>query len=111
MNVQVAYVVQHYEANGVENHQRPHEQLDGLWTVGVKNYPVMSDFPDLYAQSKDREVAFNEAKKVFEAAGVTYDDFVQYMTECFPRFKRGIWSRNPCACFRGIDGSHYLFVR
>ena len=87
LNVQVAYVVQHFEANGVINHQRPHEQLDGLWTVGVKNYPVMSDFPDLYAQSKDRQVAFSQAEEVFESAGVTYDDFVAYMEGCIERFK------------------------
>lgn len=87
LNVQVAYVVQHFEANGVQNHQRPHEQLDGLWTVGIRNYPVMSDFPDLYAQSKDRQVALSQAKAVFESAGVTYDDFVAYMTGCIERFK------------------------
>ena len=87
MQVQVAYVVQHFEANGVLNHQRPHEQLDGLWTVGVRNYPVMSDFPDLYAKSKDRNVAFSEAEKVYEKAGISYDDFVEYMTDCIRRFK------------------------
>ncbi len=90
IDVQVAYVIQHFEVNGVMNHQRPHEQLDGLWTVGVKNYPVMSDFPDLYAQSKDRAVAFSQAQKVFEAAGVTYDDFIGYMTECIRRFKPAV---------------------
>lgn len=87
LQVQVAYVVQHFEANGVQNHQRPHEQLDGLWTVGVRNYPVMSDFPDLYAQSKDRQVAFSQAEAVFKSAGVTYEDFVAYMEECIERFK------------------------
>lgn len=90
MDVQVAYVIQHFEVNGIENHQRPHEQLDGLWTVGVRNYPVMSDFPDLYAQSKDRKTAFSQAEKVFEAAGVSYDDFVSYMTECIRRFKPSV---------------------
>lgn len=90
MDVQVAYVIQHFEVNGVFNHQRPHEQLDGLWAVGVKNYPVMSDFPDLYAQSKDRAVAFSEAEKVFASAGVTYDDFIGYMTECIRRFKPSV---------------------
>ena len=90
MKVQVAYVIQHFEVNGVLNHQRPHEQLDGLWTVGVRNYPVMTDFPDLYAQSKDRKTAFSQAEKVFEAAGVTYDDFVAYMTECIRRFKPSV---------------------
>ena len=90
MKVQVAYVIQHFEVNGVQNHQRPHEQLDGLWTVGVRNYPVMSDFPDLYAQSKNRKEAFAQAEKVFAAAGVTYDDFVSYMTECIRRFKPSV---------------------
>lgn len=87
LKVQVAYVVQHFEAGGVKNHQRPHEQLDGLWTVGVRNYPVMSDFPDLYAQSKDRETALAMTKNVFSSAGVEYEDFVQYFTDCIMRFK------------------------
>ncbi len=87
LRVQVAYVVQHFEANGVANHKRPHEQLDGLWTVGVRNYPVMSDFPDLYAESKDRKVAFEQALAVYESAGITYNDFLSYITECFRRFK------------------------
>ena len=87
LKVQVVYGVQHFEANGVKNHQRPHEQLDGLWTVGVRNYPIMPEFPDLYAESKDRNVAFKNACRVYEAAGVTYDDFVSYATECLRRFK------------------------
>lgn len=87
LQVQVAYIVQHFEVNGSKNHQRPHEQLDGLWTVGVRNYPVMSDFPDLYAESKDRNVAFKQAEQVFATAGVTYDDFISYITECIRRFK------------------------
>lgn len=45
LGVQVAYLVQHFEANGVQDHKRPHEQLDGLWTVGVRNYPIISGFP------------------------------------------------------------------
>ena len=87
MNVQVAYVIQHFENGGIMDHQRPHEQLDGLWTVGVKNYPVMSDFPDLYAQSKNRQEALKQAESVFEAKGITHEDFVAYMTECIRRFK------------------------
>ena len=87
LQVQVAYVVQHFEANQVKNHQRPHEQLDGLWKVGVRNYPVMSDFPDLYAESKDRETAFKQAVAVYESVGITYDDFLNYITECIRRFK------------------------
>ncbi len=87
LNVQVVYIVQHFEANGYEDHTRPHEQLDGLWAVGVRNYPVMSDFPDVYSESKDRATAFAMAEKAFGAAGVTYDDFKGYITECLRRFK------------------------
>lgn len=87
LKVQVAYVVQHFEANHVQNHVRPHEQLDGLWAVGVRNYPVMSEFPDLYAESKDRDTAFSQAVATYEKAGYTYDDFAAYITKCFRRFK------------------------
>lgn len=87
LKVQVVYIVQHFEANGVEDHTRPHEQLDGLWAVGVRNYPVMSDFPDVYSESKDKDTAFAMAEKAFGAAGVTFDDFKGYITECLRRFK------------------------
>ena len=87
LQVQVAYVVQHFEVGKSQNHVRPHEQLDGLWTVGVRNYPVMSEFPDLYAESKNRETALSRAKKVYENAGYTYEDFVNYFVGCIRRFK------------------------
>lgn len=87
LRVQVAYMVQHYKAYNTENHRRPHEQLDGLWTVGVKNYPVMSEFPDLYAESKDRETAFSQGKAVYESVGITYDDFVSCVTGWLRRFR------------------------
>jgi len=87
LQVQVAYVVQHFEVNKTQNHVRPHEQLDGLWVVGVRNYPVMSEFPDLYAESKDRETALTQAKKVYENAGYSYEDFVDYLVGCIRRFK------------------------
>ncbi|MBQ7034171.1 MAG: PIG-L family deacetylase [Clostridia bacterium] len=87
MEVQVVYIVQHFEANGIKDHTRPHEQLDGLWKVGVRHYPVMSTFPDVYSESKNRDVAFKQAEKAFGAAGVTYDDFKSYITECLRRFK------------------------
>lgn len=87
LKVQVAYIVQHFEAYNTLNHQRPHEQLDGLWNVGVRYYPIISDFPDLYAESKDRDTAFAQATKVFAGVGVTYDDFISYITECIRRCK------------------------
>lgn len=81
LRVQVVYIVQHFEANGYQDHIRPHEQLDGLWTVGVRNYPVMSEFPDLYSES------FEGAKSAFASAGYTYEDFKGYITDCLNRFE------------------------
>ncbi len=80
-NVQVAYIVQHFQVWNELNHQRPHEQLNGLWAVGVTNYPVMSDFPDLYSESLEGAIS------AFKSAGVTEEDFASYMTECIRRFK------------------------
>ena len=87
LEVQVVYIVQHFEVGGIRDHKRPHEQLDGLWTVGVRNYPVMSDFPDVYSESKNRETAFAQAEKAFGTYGITYDDFCEYITGCIRRFK------------------------
>lgn len=39
--VQVVYLTNHWDTQ-----YRPHEQINGLWTVGVKNYPVVGHFPD-----------------------------------------------------------------
>ena len=86
LNVQVAYLVQYFEG-GYADHRRPHEQLDGLWTVGVRSYPVMPRFPDLYSESKNREKALAQALSVYEAAGYTYEDFVDYLTWCIRRFQ------------------------
>ncbi len=33
--------------------KREHEKLDGLWAIGVRNYPVNGPFDDLYSESLD----------------------------------------------------------
>lgn len=76
MTVQVAYIVSHFDT-----HERPHEQLDGLWTVGIRNYPIMTDFPDLYSESEDY------ARAVFSAYEVEFEDFVSFAAETLRRFK------------------------
>lgn len=87
LGVQVAYLVQHFEANGVQDHRRPHEQLDGLWTVGVRNYPIISEFPDFYSEGTSRENALENALAVYRRSGDSYDDFVGYLTACIRRCK------------------------
>ena len=75
-DVQVIYAVSHFDT-----HERPHEQLDGLWTVGVRNYPIISEIPDLYSES------FDGAIETYKNRGVSYDAFTEYITECIRRFK------------------------
>ncbi len=82
MNVQVAYLV-----NNTDSHERPHEILSGLWKVGIRNYPVFSDIPDISTQAADRTDAKNMAIKAYEGAGYTFDHFVEYITGCIRRFK------------------------
>ncbi|MDD2362325.1 MAG: PIG-L family deacetylase [Oscillospiraceae bacterium] len=47
--VQVAYLIRHGQSRN--EYFRNHELLDGLWKVGVRNYPMISDFEDYYASS------------------------------------------------------------
>ncbi len=42
--VQVSYLIRH-------GYGRTHELLDGLWTVGITNYPILSDFGDKYCST------------------------------------------------------------
>ncbi|MBR4457693.1 MAG: PIG-L family deacetylase [Clostridia bacterium] len=37
--------------------QRQHELLDGLWSMGVRNYPVISPFPDHYGKTEEATLA------------------------------------------------------
>ncbi|MBR6513690.1 MAG: PIG-L family deacetylase [Clostridia bacterium] len=100
LQVQVVYSVQHFSVNDDRNHVRPHEQLDGLWTVGVRSYPVMTDFPDVYSESTNRNTAFTQAEAAFGAHGITYDDFCSYLTECIRRFKPLV------VITHGLDGEY-----
>lgn len=76
LSVQVVYIINHFDT-----YARPHEQLDGLWAVGIRNYPVMTDFPDLFSESEEYALA------VFSAYGVEFSDFTGYITEQIRRFK------------------------
>ena len=76
VDVQVVYLISHFDTTA-----RPHEQLNGLWTVGIRNYPIISDFPDLYSESLEG------AKNAFEAQGFTYNDFTSFIVENTRRFK------------------------
>ncbi len=74
LNVQVAYMTSHWGEP-----YRPHEMLNALWTGGLKNYPVMGKFPDIYSTSLEH------AKTVYN-----YDDIVDYNVELIRRFKPSV---------------------
>ena len=71
MKVQVAYVTHHWSEP-----YRPHELLDGLWTVGVSAYPVLGPFPDYYAGSLE------EALRIYDE-----DRVLAYQVELLRRFR------------------------
>ncbi|MEA4833189.1 MAG: hypothetical protein VB118_11315 [Oscillospiraceae bacterium] len=74
--VQVVYFTYHYASTG-----RQHEQLDGLWAAGLKNYPVIGRFPDLYSESLE------DAYSVYSDEGFKESDFITYQLENIRRFK------------------------
>ena len=70
--VQVAYMTNH----AFTEMYRVHEQLNGLWTVGIRAYPCFGDFVDEYS-------------KTFEAAAEMYgaDNVERWQVEMIRRFK------------------------
>lgn len=77
MDVQVVYMVDH----ALNSSSRPHELLNGLWSVGVRNYPVIGEVPDLYSES------LADAYSVFADEGYSKEYFVDFVTENIRRFK------------------------
>ena len=74
--VQVVYFTNHND-----NPRRLHEQLHGLYTVGIRNYPVFGNVPD--AWSDNLEWALKNLKN----AGLTEEDAIKFEVENIRRFK------------------------
>ncbi len=72
LSVQVAYYTNYWNGANV----REHEKLDGLWTVGVKNYPINGDFDDIYATSLEG------AKSVYD-----YEKTIDFVVDIIRRFR------------------------
>ena len=70
--VQVAYMTDH----AFTEMYRVHEQLDGLWTVGIRAYPVFGGFIDRYS-------------KTYDAAAEMYgeDNVERWQVEMIRRFR------------------------
>lgn len=71
MKVQVAYLTNHWGEP-----YRPHELLNGLWEVGIRAYPIISEFPDYYSKALDH------AKTLYDT-----NDVLAYEVELLRRFK------------------------
>ncbi len=87
MDVQVVYFIQHFNVGNTRNYTRPHELLDGLWAVGIRNYPYISEFPDIYAEGKDREATLGQILGRFAPYGYEYNDFLDFTVGVLRRFK------------------------
>lgn len=71
--VQVVYMTEFRSTN---QSVREHEKLDGLWTDGVRFYPVCGNFRDVYC----RDLADAENKYDYQAA-------VDYLTDVIRQFR------------------------
>ena len=70
-----------YMTNHNDNPVRNTELLNGLWAVGIRNKPVISNFPDLFSES------LAEALRVYKSRGISQDDFTAFCVENIRRFK------------------------
>jgi LmbE family N-acetylglucosaminyl deacetylase len=69
--VQIAYLTNHWGEP-----YRPHELLNGLWTVGMTAYPVISEFEDKYCSNLEH------AKTIYPL-----EDVLNFQVELLRRFK------------------------
>ena len=75
-NVQVVYMTDHRNFNNL----RTHEMLNGLWAVGVRNYPVFGPFYDFLRQDMASTYAF------YEVLGISRERMLSFVTEQIRRF-------------------------
>lgn len=74
--VQVVYFTNHND-----NPKRLHEQIHGLYTVGIRNYPIIGFIPDAWSDN------LNWALKNLEKAGYSEEDAIRFEVEMIRRFK------------------------
>ncbi|MBR3316819.1 MAG: PIG-L family deacetylase [Atopobiaceae bacterium] len=72
LSTQVVYMNNYWDGDI----KREHEKLDGLWTIGVRNYPINAPLGDTYADSLET------AQTIYDQAEVT-----AFFTEQMRRFK------------------------
>ena len=76
-----AYFQVVYFANHKDNSMRYHEQVHGLYAVGIRNYPIFGIVPDAYSETLKAAISNMEAK------GVKEEEAKQWQVEMIRRFK------------------------
>ncbi|MCR5823361.1 MAG: PIG-L family deacetylase [Lachnospiraceae bacterium] len=84
---------------GYRNTTREHEKLDGLWEMGIRNYPVNGNFPDAYSTTLKKAMTQYD-----------YDAVVEFVAENIRRFKPLVLVSQD---FKGEygHGGHMLFAK
>ena len=72
--VHVVYLARH-DVGSYYAPNRLHEQLDGLWTLGVTDYPTFGLIPDAYSENID------VARSQMNSAGFTDNDVIKFDVE------------------------------
>lgn len=75
--VQVVYLTDHRNLTL----QRTHEMLDGLWAVGVRNYPIFGPFADFRIDSLEQTYSR------YEQLGTSKEDLLDYVVTQIRRFR------------------------
>lgn len=84
--------------------RRGHEMLDGLWAVGVRNYPVYSQFGDYKAPTMDK------AYSIYKYMGVEEDALLSYVVENIRRFKPKVAIGHDIINGEYGHGAHILYA-
>lgn len=75
--VQVVYMTDHRNMTL----RRVGEMLDGLWAVGLRNYPVFGSFGDFPSATEE------EALEIYGRKGICREDILEYVVENIRRFR------------------------
>lgn len=76
--VLVVYLTNHWNTGDF----RIHEALNGLWAVGVRNYPIFGPYAD-FADAKN----LNEAFGKFNFLGHSHNDMIGFLVEQMRKYK------------------------
>ncbi len=81
LKLQVVYMTSHWDTVN-----RPHEQINGLWAVGLRNYPIVGPFPDdadtLSRSGEAVSATLERSKKIFGE-----QKLIDFQVEMIDRFK------------------------